>query len=89
MPLGGRDQGQCGGEYSLTVSHEVFFETALRVNGFEVLHIEPKHTAIVSALPFHHRDPFDRLLIAQALSEGMPVISSDSVLDLYAIQRLW
>jgi PIN domain nuclease of toxin-antitoxin system len=40
-------------------------------------------------LPFHHRDPFDRLLIAQALVEGLPIIGADSAFDSYPIKRLW
>lgn len=76
-------------KYVLAVAHEVFFETALRVNGFGVLHIEPKHTAVVASMPFHHKDPFDRLLIAQALAEGVPLVSVDPALDPYGVQRLW
>jgi PIN domain nuclease of toxin-antitoxin system len=40
-------------------------------------------------LPFHHRDPFDRLLVAQALVEGIPIVSKDAALDAYGITRLW
>ena len=40
-------------------------------------------------LPFHHRDPFDRLLIAQAIAEGLPLVSQDGWFDAYPIQRLW
>lgn len=76
-------------KYTLAVAHEVFFETALRVNGLGVLHIDPKHTAVVASFPFHHKDPFDRLLIAQALAEGIPLVSADPALDPYGIQRLW
>ena len=64
-------------------------ETALRVNGFGVLAIEPRHTAVVSTLPFHHKDPFDRLLVAQALAEGIPLVSADAAMDPYGVRRLW
>lgn len=47
------------GKYFLTVPHATFFEGAITNNGFRVLHIEPRHTAVVATLPFHHRDPFD------------------------------
>jgi len=40
-------------------------------------------------LPFHHKDPFDRLIIAQAKVEGIDVISADAVLDAYPIRRVW
>ncbi|MBA4067291.1 MAG: PIN domain nuclease [Isosphaera sp.] len=77
------------GKYTLAVPHATFFEGAITDNGFRVLHLEPRHTAVVAALPFHHRDPFDRLLVAQALAEGMPVVSADTALDPYGVQRLW
>ena len=40
-------------------------------------------------MPFHHRDPFDRLLIAQAQEETLVIVSSDAYFDLYGIKRLW
>jgi PIN domain nuclease of toxin-antitoxin system len=40
-------------------------------------------------MPFHHKDPFDRLLIAQAMVEGIPVLSKDSAFDSYSINRIW
>jgi PIN domain nuclease of toxin-antitoxin system len=49
----------------------------------------PKHTAALAALPFHHKDPFDRLLVAQAKIEGLIIISNDTVLDKYGITRRW
>ena len=46
-------------------------------------------TVTVASLPFYHRDPFDRILIAQALTEQMPIISSDSAIDAYGVNRVW
>jgi PIN domain nuclease of toxin-antitoxin system len=43
----------------------------------------------VSALPHHHRDPFDRLLVAQAQMENIPLLSADPILRSYAVQILW
>lgn len=40
-------------------------------------------------MPFHHKDPFDRLLVAQALVEGIPLVSADAVFDLYGVERIW
>jgi PIN domain nuclease of toxin-antitoxin system len=54
-------------------------------NGFEILPIEPKHLITLSTLNFVHRDPFDRIMIAQAVTENMPVISSDSIFELYPV----
>jgi PIN domain nuclease of toxin-antitoxin system len=55
----------------------------------EVLDIQLPHLAELIRLPQHHRDPFDRLIAAQAIAEGLPVISVDSALDPYGVQRLW
>ena len=51
--------------------------------------IELAHTKIVATLPHHHRDPFDRLLIAQAMAEGMPIVGADTLFDAYGVVRLW
>ena len=76
-------------KYALSKPYEVFMDEAIDKNGFGYLHIEPKHTAALTTLPFHHKDPFDRLLIAQAIIEGIPIISGDTVLDSYPVKRLW
>ena len=68
---------------------EQFLPHQLQINGFERYEIEFDHIAKIIHLPFHHRDPFDRLLIAQSLVEQIPIISVDSVFDLYSVQRLW
>jgi PIN domain nuclease of toxin-antitoxin system len=47
------------------------------------------HLAELVKLPMHHRDPFDRLIAAQALSEGLPIIGVDPALDAYGVQRIW
>ncbi|MGH9900073.1 MAG: type II toxin-antitoxin system VapC family toxin [Pyrinomonadaceae bacterium] len=61
----------------------------LDLNGIKLLNIKVDHTAVVATLPFHHRDPFDRLLIAQAIVEVMSVISIDVTYDAYPVTRLW
>ena len=75
----------------LTVRQAVgrFVPEQLALNGFEILSIELDHTARVAALPFHHRDPFDRLLIAQALVEDLAVVSSDPAFKRYGVKRVW
>lgn len=77
------------GKYSLPEPYDVFIDREIATNDFHIVHIEPKHTAIVSTLPFHHKDPFDRLLVAQAQVEDIPIVSGDSALDDYGITRLW
>lgn len=66
-----------------------FIPEQLRINRVELLPIELRHTFAVARLPLHHRDPFDRLLIAQSLVEGIPILSADPAFDSYSVQRLW
>lgn len=65
------------------------FRQRLEERGFEFLPIDYGHAAHVASLPLHHRDPFDRLLVAQAKLEGLTMISHDGQLDAYGIHRLW
>lgn len=58
-------------------------------NGLTLLPVSISHTACVSNLPFHHRDPFDRLIIAQGLVEEIPILSSDEIFDEYGVKRIW
>lgn len=77
------------GKYALSESVEDFLQHAILDNGFVILPIEPAHVARVAVLPFHHKDPFDRLMIAQALVEGCHVVTSDVRFDAYSVTRLW
>ena len=76
------------GNYLLRESYDDFIQHAISDNGFVILPVEPKHTAALISLPHHHKDPFDRLMVAQARVEGIPVVSADSLLDPYGITRL-
>ncbi|HAS52513.1 MAG TPA: hypothetical protein DCS21_12545 [Gammaproteobacteria bacterium] len=58
-------------------------------NEFEILPIETRHTSLLTCLPAHHKDPFDRLLVAQALVERVAIVSVDLILDDYGVTRLW
>lgn len=77
------------GKYALHEPYEDFMRRGIAGNGFGILPVEPGHTAALIALPFHHRDPFDRLLIAQAMVEKLSVVSADAIFDAYPITRLW
>lgn len=77
------------GKYRLNMPLAGFIEKAIELYGFTILPIEPRHAEMVAKLPRHHRDPFDRLLIAQAMVEGLTVISADAAMDAYPITRLW
>ncbi len=61
----------------------------LREEGFTELPITVQHATRAGLLPLHHRDPFDRLLVAQAQDLGIPIVSSDRLLDRYDVKRLW
>lgn len=76
-------------KYSLNRTYEEFMREAIDNNGFGDLHIVPKHTVLLTSLPRHHKDPFDRLLIAQALSENLSIVSADTRFDAYGVKRLW
>ncbi len=76
-------------KYTLHEPYEAFMQRGIFGNGFVVLPIEPRHTAVLTTLPFHHRDPFDRLLVAQAMVEKIPILSNDPAFDAYPITRLW
>lgn len=56
---------------------------------FRIVNITVLHIKRVSDLPPVHRDPFDRLLVAQSLADGLPIISSDRAFDMYDIERIW
>lgn len=58
-------------------------------SGLEMLPIDWSHAAAVETLPVHHRDPFDRLLIAQAQLEGLRIVSGDPAFRKYQVQVLW
>jgi PIN domain nuclease of toxin-antitoxin system len=58
-------------------------------NGFELLPVTFADTLTISNLPFHHRDPFDRMIIAQALNSGIGVITKDENFSLYDVKVIW
>ena len=77
------------GRLTLKSSFETLVPHQLQQNGFGLLPITVAHLASVISLPFHHRDPFDRLLIAQATVEQMALVSRDGAFEAYDVNRLW
>ncbi len=77
------------GKLSLAQSFETFVPQQLNLNRIQLLNVSFHHTAIVATLPFHHRDPFDRMVAAQALAEQIPIVSADSAFDAYGVTRVW
>ena len=68
---------------------ERFIPEQLAANAISQLAIDFRHVARVVTLPFHHRDPFDRLLAAQALEERCVVVSADPMFQRYGVKRIW
>ncbi|MBD2358297.1 type II toxin-antitoxin system VapC family toxin [Tolypothrix sp. FACHB-123] len=77
------------GKLNFNISFPEFIEQQIINNGIEVMPIAREEIIVVSQLPLHHRDPFDRLLIAQSIVENIPILSADTIFDAYPIQRLW
>ena len=77
------------GKLTLKQPYNIFLPQQLKLNAINLLNISLDHTATVATLPFHHRDPFDRLLIAQALNERLPIASADSAFAAYPITVVW
>jgi PIN domain nuclease of toxin-antitoxin system len=75
--------GKLKGDASLLVGDEASFKRALETSGLQMLPIVPAHIFAVRKLQMHHRDPFDRLIVAQAMTEGMTLITADRRLDVY------
>jgi len=77
------------GKLELLLPYNKLIPEQLEENDINVLPIELSHLNKVIELPFHHRDPFDRLIIAQALTEDLPVVSSDAVFSQYVVKVIW
>ncbi len=77
------------GKLSLTGTFDELFPDALHTNGFELLPVTVGHLWALLTLPFHHRDPFDRLILAQAVVEGMTVVTRDLEFAKYPAPTAW
>jgi len=77
------------GKLRLKSSIERFIPEQMAANRIELLGIDFRHIVRVASLPPHHRDPFDRLLAAQAIDEKLPIVSADRVLSRYGVRRIW
>ena len=76
------------GKLKITVPYENVIKQ-INDNGFEIIPITFEHTLKVSKLEFHHKDPFDRIIIAQALTDKMIIISNEKIFDNYKVIRMW
>ena len=77
------------GKLDLGEPSRSFLPREIARNGFELLAISLSHATMVEQLTLYHRDPFDRLLVAQAIIERVSLVSTDTVFDQYGVSRLW
>lgn len=77
------------GRLKLPSPFDRYIPDQISENGFSRLDIGFRHLAGCAVLPWHHRDPFDRLLVAQAIEEDLPVVSRDKMFDRYGVRRIW
>ncbi len=76
------------GKLQLPEPVSTYVPSRMQSSGVSALAVSHAHAAAVADLPRHHRDPFDRLLVVQAMSESVPILSSDAQLDAYDSERI-
>jgi len=90
LHLSGKSQSNVGlGKLELSIDYNEWMTTSLDNLQAVLLPVTVEYAARQSTLPFHHRDPFDRMIVAQAQVEHLTVISRDEALDSYGINRTW
>jgi PIN domain nuclease of toxin-antitoxin system len=77
------------GKLTLSKPVDRFVLDQITENGFHLLNIELRHAAKVELLPFHHRDPFDRLLIGQAITDKLTLVTADNMFAHYDVKVMW
>ena len=80
---------QSKGKLTLAVPLQQYIQDKLTLEDYEILPITLKQLAKITTLPFYHNDPFDRLLIAQAMTEQIPLLSKDTAFEPYEIEVIW
>ncbi len=65
------------------------WDAKLAEEGFSELPIDSSHAIRAGLLPWHHKDPFDRVLVAQAQATGWPIVTADPIFEAYGVQRIW
>lgn len=74
---------------ALSSPYRGWMNKAIADLGLSILPVTVEYADVQATLPYHHDDPFDRLIIAQALTEGIPIVSADTTFDAYGVTRLW
>ncbi|MBP90191.1 MAG: hypothetical protein CMJ64_26360 [Planctomycetaceae bacterium] len=76
-------------KYALSEPLAEFVDREIAANDLKLLPINVDHAATISELPFHHKDPFDRMLVAQSMVESLPIVGRGAILDQYGVTRIW
>jgi len=77
------------GKLKLPTPLAPYLTAKLAANGVSILPITVDHVLRLAGIEMHHRDPFDRILIAQSLQEKLPIVTADSLFDHYSVQLIW
>jgi PIN domain nuclease of toxin-antitoxin system len=77
------------GKLEMDESPDALMERFEKNSLASILPVRARHLGVLRELPQHHRDPFDRLIVAQAIAEDLTLVSSDANLDGYGVRRLW
>lgn len=77
------------GKLTLGCPFEDLIPEQLKLNAIDLIPIGLDDLSLVATLPFHHRDPFDRLIIAQALKRDLPIVGKDSQFSKYSVKMIW
>ena len=76
-------------DFKLPEDWEICIPEGLKQQGIELLSLDALHCRRIQDLPFHHKDPFDRMLAAQCQADGLAILSSDAIFDAYGVRRVW
>ncbi|ETR69454.1 MAG: PilT protein-like protein [Candidatus Magnetoglobus multicellularis str. Araruama] len=77
------------GKLQLLKHFDILIPEKIEENEIEILNLELNHFSTMMKLPFHHRDPFDRIIIAQSITENISVITSDGIFEDYLVKVIW
>lgn len=77
------------GKLKLDISLSEIVQDQTKINDVQILPLKLSHIWTLDTLPYYHKDPFDRLLISQAITENLIILGVDSVFDSYPVQKIW
>lgn len=77
------------GKLTINQAFNEFINKQISINNYKVLDIKLEHLFVLRNLENHHRDPFDRIIISQAISENLTIVGKDRAFDNYNINKVW